>query len=484
MAPLGWTPQGILQREVAKSYTAVIKAGMKASRERILEYQKWYAGQYDVKLPAKLVLELQDLGLKSNFAVPVVDAMCGKLNLKSISSLDPVTQKFLDAEYRHNEIDQQSTAIATEIAICGDAYGLVWPEYDDLNAQPTGHAQIRLLQTEDVALKYSERDLLKPVECVRTWIETDGAGEPLVRRDTLTDFEVYREFASKGTLDMWEEYTGDGLPALILNPMRVIPIVHFRMKFDPNNRPFGVSQLEAAIAPMKDINGLIKDGMMRAYYNSGQQTVITGVDWIQFLKNNPAGLDRSPTATHVWQSSGAKEYTLQGDQLTPFIEMKNNRIADLATSTSTPMHYLDPKSQVLSGVALQEIDIAMKDKVEVAETLMGNAYIHMFWLAARAVGKTIKDVAITWEKPFRADTTQNDILTVKADLMSRESFLAKQGMTKAEITAELALIDNRAKELIARDLKMKADEAAVTAKANAAAQAQAALQAAQAPIVP
>jgi hypothetical protein len=262
--------------------------------------------------------------------------------------------------------------------------------------------------------------------------------------------DVYREMSSKNTFDIWEEYTGDGLPALLMNPMRVIPIVHFRMKFDPQNMPFGVSQLEAAISPMKDINGLIKDGMMRAYYNSGQQTVITGVDWAQFLKNNPAGLDRSPTATHVWQSSGAKEYTLQGDQLTPFIEMKNSRVADLATSTSTPMHYLDPKSQVLSGVALQEIDIAMKDKVSVAQTLMGNAYIHMFWLAARAVGKTIGDISVTWEKPFRADTTQTDLIMVKSDLMSRERFLAERGMTKAEIDAELALIDARATKLAER----------------------------------
>ena len=113
------------------------------------------------------------------------------------------------------------------------------------------------------------------------------------------------------------------------------------------------------------------------------------------------------------------------------------------------MHYLDPKSQVLSGIALQEIDIAMQNKVEKAQTLMGDAYQEVFELAAKACGVIARDITVNWKQPFRQDTTQNDILEVKAKLMSRRKFLEKQGMTPTEIDAEIKLIDEEASKMAA-----------------------------------
>jgi hypothetical protein len=430
---------GIVQQAVAQGYAAAVMAGMKASKERIHEYQSWYAGDQVIKLPDKLIHELQDLGLKSNFAAPIVDVMCGKLDLKSVSTPDARLQAVIEEEYEHNEIEQQSTAIHTETAICGDAYTLVWPEYDGFR-MPTGHSMIRLLQSEDVDLTYDPKDLLHPIQAVRIWLEPRGE-KTIVRKDTLTAFTVYRQISTGESSASWEDFTEDGLPAVVPNPLGEVPIVHFRMKFDALNRPFGVSQLEVAIAPMKDINGLIKDAMTRAYYNAGQQTVITGVDWKAFLKENPTGLDRSADSAHVWQNSAAKEYTLPGDQLTPFIELKNNRIADLATATATPMHYLDPKSQTLSGVALQEIDIAMQNKVTMAQTLLSNAYRQMFVLVAKIKGVALAPITVSWEEPYKAESAAADALLVRDGLMSRETFLRNRGLSEEEIVEELKLID-------------------------------------------
>jgi hypothetical protein len=430
---------GILQNAVATSYAAMVLQGVKAAKARIHEYQDWYAGNQVIKMPDKLAHELQDLGLKSNFAVPVVDVMCGKLDLKSISTPVAALQGVLEEEYERNELEQQSTAIHTETAICGDGYVLVWPEYD-MFLMPNGHSMIRLLQTEDVDLTYDPRDLLHPVQAVRIWVET-YEDKIVHRRDTLTPFTVFREITSSDSEAGWLPYTGDGLPATVPNPLGEVPIIHFRMKFDALNMPFGVSQLEAAIAPMKDINGLIKMSMERAHYNAGQQTVITGVDWDMFLKKFPKGLDRSADSAHVWQNSAAKEFAIPGDPLTPFIELKNNRIADLATATATPMHYLDPKSQTLSGIALQEIDIAMQNKVTMAQTLMSNAYRQVFVLVARIRGATLAPITVLWEEPYKAESAAADALLVKGNLMSRETFLRNRGLSDTEIEAELKLID-------------------------------------------
>ena len=430
---------GVLQNAVATSYAAMILQGVKAAKDRIHEYQDWYAGTQVIKIPEKMAHELQDLGLKSNFAVSIVDVMCGKLDLKAVSTPLASLQAIIEDEYERNELEQQSTAIHAEAAICGDAYVLVWPEYD-MFGMPTGHSLVRLLQTEDVDLTYDPKDLLHPIQAVRVWVEP-SEDKIVHRRDIMTRFTVMREISDSAADSEWMPFTGDGLPAEVPNPLGEVPIIHFRMKFDPLNKPFGTSQLEAAIAPMKDINGLILMGMERAKYNAGQQTVITGVDWDLFLKKFPAGLDRSPDSAHVWQNSAAKEFAIPGDMLTPFIELKNNRIADLATATATPMHYLDPKSQTLSGVALQEIDIAMQNKVTMAQTLMSNAYRQVFVLVAKIRGATLAPITVLWEEPYKAESAAADALLVKDKLMARETFLRNRGLSDTEITKELELID-------------------------------------------
>jgi hypothetical protein len=440
---VGYSPQGIIAREVDSSYQSYVKVGQKAARERLHTYQAAYAGEYDITLPEKIAFELKDLGIKTNLAKPVVDAMCAKLDLKSVTSTDEATQALLDEEYARNIVDEESTAIHKEAAVNGDAYVLVWPEYGP-DGQPTKHSVIRLLQTEDIDLTYDERDLLKAVECKRMWNETLADGKTRVRKDTITAEFIYREYSDEGTNSEWRDYVEDGLPPLVPNPLHTIPVVHFKAERDARNRPFGISQLEAGLPIIADINALVKDAMIKAYYASGRQLVVSGVNSEAFLKKNPAGLDRSAFAAHMWGDPAVKEFAIPGDDMTGLLALLQARIKHLAIVTRTPLQYLEAGVQTaLSGIALQQLEGALSDKVKEAQTLLGSSYRRMFSLAMLACGQPNADIAIGWEQPYAQDTTLQDQEEYKLGLVTAKEYHMRRGMTEE---AAQALVDDIEKE--------------------------------------
>jgi len=438
-----YMPQGIIGQQVANSYQSFVRVGQKAARERLPLYQAAYAGEYDIHLPEKIAFELQDLGIKTNLAKPVVDAMCAKLDLKSVTSTDAATQAKLDEEYALNYIDEESTAINKEWAVNGDAYVLVWPELD-LNGQPTKHAKIRLLQTEDVELVYNEQDLLKAVYCTRMWNETQMNGKIMVRRDTITAIDIHREYSDETTDSQWADFSADGFAPIVGNPLGVIPIIHFKAERDARNRPFGISQLEAALPIIQDIQALVKDADIAAYYASGRQLVITGVNQTTFMQKHPEGLDRSAYGAHMWADTNAKEWAIEGDQMTGIRLWLQDRIKHLAIVTRTPLQYLEAGvSTTLSGVALQQLEGALADKVKEAQTLLGSSYRRMFGLAMQACGLQNAQVAVAWEQPYAQDTTAQDQGEFKLGLLTAKAYHMRRGMTEE---AAQQLVDELAAE--------------------------------------
>lgn len=437
--PLGmYFPQGAIARQVVESYTTFVKAGQKAARERLHLYQRAYAGEYAIHLPEKIAYELQDMGIVTNFAKPVVDSMCAKLNISLIASADPAVNQVLSGEYKRNAMNEMTTAIHKEAAVNGDAYVQVWPELDE-NRQPTKHATIRLLQSENVDLQYDERDLLKPVKCTKIWNETQPDDSVIVRRDTIMNTLIHREYSGKETDGDWAEYTADGLPPIVQNPLGVIPIIHFKMECDVRNRPFGISQLEPAITVVDDINVLVKEAMIAAYYSAGRQLVVTGVNQKQFLKDTPEGLDRSAFGSHMWSDPNVKEFSIPGDDCSGILSVLQARIKHLAIVTRTPLQYLEAGVQeTMSGVALQELERALLDKVDEAQTLLGSSYERVFALVAQIAGYPNADINITWERPFAENTVASDQEEFKLGLLTAKAYHMRRGMSEEAADALVA----------------------------------------------
>jgi hypothetical protein len=422
---------------VEASYTGMVVAGQKAAKERLAQYQAAYAGRYNIVLPTKIRNELADLGIKTNMSKPIVDALCAKLDLHSVTSPDATTQRVLDAQYQRNSMDEQSVDLHKEMAVNGDAYVLVWPEIGP-DMRTTGNAVIRLLQAEDVDLRYDEGDLLRPSRCSRRWSVTLPDGTTRIRRDTITNATILREYADRSTGGKWAPYLEDGLDAIIGNMMGVIPIVHFRAESDPLDRPFGISQLEAAIPIVQDIQAIVKDCDVAAYYNSGRQIVVTGVNKDAFDHKNPEGLDRSAYSAHMWPSADVKEFAIPGDDMTGLRSWLQDRIKHLAIVTRTPLQYLEAGVQnTMSGIALQQLEQSLQDKVKEAQTIAGNAYRRMFTLAAQACNIENAQVTVTWEQPYEQDTTERDLAEYKAGLITAKEYHMRRGLSQ-EAAQQLA----------------------------------------------
>jgi hypothetical protein len=439
----GYTPYGVIAKQVASSYQAFVKAGQKAARDRLRLYQQAYAGEFDIHLPEKIAYELADLGIRTNMAKPVVDAMCAKLNLNIVSSSNEQIASILASEYTRNMMDETSTALHKEAAVNGDAYMLVWPEYGT-DGQPTKHTVIRLLQSEDVDLQYDEKDLLKPLRCTRIWNETKSDDSVIVRRDTIMADFIHREYSGKETDGEWIDFVMDGLPPIVMNPLGTIPVIHFKAECDARNRPFGLSQLEPALPIIADINALVKDSMIAAYYASGRQLVVTGVNSEQFLKKTPEGLDRSAFGAHMWADPNTKEFSIPGDDMTGLLALMQVRIKHLAIVTRTPLQYLEAGVQErMSGVALQELELSLSDKVDEAQTLLGSSYHRVFTLVAQICGYSDADVVVEWTQPFAQDTTKNDQEEFKLGLLTAKAYHLRRGLSEE---AAQGLVDDLAEE--------------------------------------
>lgn len=438
---------------VPDSYQRVLVAGIKASKSRIQAYQDWHAGIYKLYFPERIAKELRDLGVRTNLCKPIIDALCSKLNLRAVTCVDTKMQTTMDTEYRHNQMQLQTTAIHRETGVCGDAYGLVWPEYT-VDHVKTGHAFVRLLSTEDVDLTYDEEDLLHPIRCLRTWTKTQPGGKTIVRRDTMTAETVLREYSARGEVNgQWLPYTLDGLDAEVENDLKEVPVVHFKIEEDLRNRPFGLSQLEIAIPICMDINVLVKDAMVRAYYNAGMQRVVSGVSKAQYDLDNPNGMDLSPWAVHCYPNPEAKEYTLKGDDLKGISDLIDKRVKHLAITTRTPLQYLEAGTQVVSGVALDKLDEQLKDRVDEAQTMMGAGYQRLFQLMLKAAtGSTItEDVTVEWERPYAVDTSSQDMDEYKAGLITAKQYHMRRGMDEKQAKV---LVDELAKEQTTRTMNL------------------------------
>lgn len=437
---------------VPDSYTSMLIQGRKAAVDRLAVYQNWHAGIYRLTFPAKIAVEVADLGIKTNLCKPIIDALCTKLNIKSVTT-DEKRQDVLDTEYKYNQMQLQTTSIIHETAVCGDAYGLVWPEYGKGHVRGR-HAFVRLLRSEDVDLQYDEEDLLRPTRCVRKWNKTGLDGKLMIRRDTMTPESILREFSSgRDEGGIWLPFTADGLDAEVKNDMREVPVVHFRIEEDLRNRPFGLSQLENAIPICMDINVLVKDVMLRAYYNGGMQRVITGANKKAYEAASPEGLDMSPWSVHWFDNPAATETTLKGDDLSSLSALIDKRVKHLAITTRTPLQYLEAGAQFASGVALEKLDEQLKDKVDEAQTMMGASFQRLFALMTRAADESTidPDITVEWERPYAVDTSSQDMDEYKAGLITAKKYHMRRGMDEKQ--AQL-LVDELAKEQTTRTMSL------------------------------
>jgi hypothetical protein len=121
-----------------------------------------------------------------------------------------------------------------------------------------------------------------------------------------------------------------------------------------------------------------------------------------------------------------------------------DRIKHLAIVTRTPLQYLEAGvSTTLSGVALQQLEGALADKVKEAQTLLGSSYRRMFGLAMQACGLQNAQVAVAWEQPYAQDTTAQDQGEFKLGLLTAKAYHMRRGMTEE---AAQQLVDELAAE--------------------------------------
>lgn len=387
------------------------------------KYDRYYHNENQLQLPQKFIDELQQVGIKSNYCAPVVDAYVARLRFKGLSGGDKEATKKVADVWGYNRMDKKFIQLNRIAAKKGDAYAIVWPD-----------------TPEHITIQVNPPELVTPItnsvgEVVaykKQWNVYDSENNILyVRRDVFYTDRIEMYYSKEDTQG-WLPYVDEKGNSTYPNPYGVLPVVHFANKVDEG--VFGASELDNAIPIQQDINRLIMDMLMAAGYLGFGQIYITGVTKNEIDNNNPNGLNRNPGSGWIIPRAEAKVGKLGADNLTSLIDAINNSVERLATITRTPLYYLQAKASMQSGLALSILEGPLADKVAEAQINFGNSYedINRLVLLMQGVNDP-PEVGISWYPALPYGKAKEDIQMWVAGALSLQQLLRNQGYTDDQI---------------------------------------------------
>lgn len=362
-----------------------LKMAIEALQKKKSHYDKLWA-YYDGNQP--LVYSSERLknafsGLNSRFSLNwcavVVDSVMERMEFKSfVVNQDEGSTVEMNRWWEESGMNLDADDVELCAMVTGEAFVLVWPGEDEGTLEAY-YNDSRMVH----AFYHSDRP--REMRFAAKWYqdEEDKIRLTLYYSDRLEYYISKSAYKDKSTSDIksthFEPLPGeDGEDNVAVNPLKIIPVFHFRRE-----RRAIASEMTPAVLDTQDaINKLLADMMVSSEYGAFKQRYIISQAEPGDLKNSPNEIWDLPAGDGVGQDTSVGQF--QETNLRNFMDSIEQLSTAIAKMTRTPQYYFflgarqDP-----SGETLYAMDGPLIKKTE--------KYIKRFKREWKLLGRFVAD---------------------------------------------------------------------------------------------
>lgn len=347
-----------------------------------------------------------------NFTRTVVDAVHNRLELANVVASTQTAQNKIGKFFEQDSFQIEANDIHLGALEYGDAYAIVWPNED-------GEWEVTYNSPVTTTIIY-DPETRKKSYAAKMWVNGEGN-----TRLNLYFPDRIEKYNAKGDL------VTDGTPFqrfdTVDNPFGEVPVFHFR-----THRPYGKSEAKDAWSLQDMINKTLITHMYTMDYQGAPQRYAlsnygndaefedfaeddTARENIGALKNGPGELWYMKGVTQVGQFQPADSDT--------FLKPVREFLKNMATVTSTPVHYFDRGASGFSGEALRSSEAPLMKKIADRQQSFGATWRDLFRFLLKQEGIT-SDVTVKWvsaESLDGLDTWDVMLKKINAGLSHRQA---------------------------------------------------------------
>jgi hypothetical protein len=344
----------------------------------------YYDGNHPVMYTASRLAEIfrgVDARFTENWCAVVIDAVKDRINLRGVRVPNNVSDLWQDM-WRESELDLESDDCHEDLLVAGESFLIVDNDGQAYHNDPrlahvfyeAEHPRIKRFAakwwvTEDDRLRMS---LYYP-ERVENYISTEKAD----------------------TVQSWQTFVPAKIDPVISNPLREIPVFHFRMSRRENK-----GDLASVVPVQNGINKLLADMMVAAEFGAFKQRfIITSADVQENIPNNPGKYIIIPSADGIGQNAQVGQF--DATPLENYLKGIEQLAMSISSITRTPKHYFFTIGSNLSGESLQAMEAPMvkkaQDRIDRCIPVWREATRLM--LQARGQAVVARDLAPDYDRP-------------------------------------------------------------------------------------
>lgn len=371
----------LTHEQVWKAYYERLSGGLSRQVAYSEKYERYYDGIHPMAFAtAKYREEFIELlkAINDNWMPIVVDAVAERMTIEGFrfdggAKGDQAAQQIWQA----NGLDAESDLMHTSALMCGIGYVMVWGQQD--HATGTDEPLITIEDYRQVYVLPGHRRRLSRA-AIKAWTDEDGKE----RVNIYLPDAIYKWRKDRGDFEPWAE---EGEPAILPNPLEVVPIVPFY------NRPMAKpgtcrSELHDVTSTQDQINKILCDAVVASEFAAYRQRWATGIE-VELDENGKPKNPFESAINRVWigPDPDSKFGTFEATDLDNYTKFIENRVQSIASRSRTPPHYLLGQSGSFpSGESLKATETGLVAKVRGRQTRFGESWEEVMRLAFRVKG--------------------------------------------------------------------------------------------------
>jgi hypothetical protein len=416
-------------------------------------YRDYYDGRHRMAFSEarfKLIFNGVFEAIRDNLCPAVVDSLADRLRVTGFTSnvtrktvvdrvlrrqrvTDPLAQQAWGI-WRRNEMGQRASEVHRDALITGNGYAIVWPDANGL-------AAIWPRKPEEMVVEYSEEVPGQLARAARLWRGLDGHLRVNLFYPTHTERYVSaRARAWSGARADAFDPVSDGPE--VKNPYGVVPVLHF-----PNKAMFadGVSHL-VDVVPLQDaLNKSLCDEIVASEFAAYPQRWATGLELELDETGKPISPPFRPGVNRIFAAED--ERTKFGEfaaaDIAKFIEVQENKRAEIARVSGTPLHYLFiTRGDYPSGEAMKSAEARFSTGLEDRQESWGNRWEAGLTLALR-IEEARLPKAFELASLWRSATPRSEEEQARTIALKR-----KVGVTRRQALKEFGYDDEAIAEML------------------------------------
>lgn len=441
-------------------------------------YRRYVAGDHDLAFASEKFRSAFGALFKTfayNRCSRVVQAYVDRLAVERFAIGDDASLEERATEiWRANNMASRQKHIFREVATCGDAYALVWP--DPVTLEPVIWPE----EAHHCRVKYDPERLGHVTLGTKVWREDEGESMSRVRvnlyePDHIARFVSVRS-VSKGSIpdkpDAYEPFRDDDAGPEVPNPWGIVPLFHFTLNAWPGR--LGTSILRDVI-PLNDaLNKTLADMMIAEEFGAWTQKVIMGVDvdpqdYGGEAPLNPEGaandanLQKFRTGADrilAISNPDAKIGEFSPEQLVNFDKVAETWDARISRESGVPVHYLTLSGDFPSGRALRTAEAPWVALLESAQDVLGEPAEDMMRLALLQAGvgssAALDQIEVIWRSaaPLAEEDKWDLVLQMTTTGVPLQVALKRIGWTEDEIAELVAVAEAEEAARMEREIAM------------------------------